>query len=143
MSAPKVGLALGSGAARGCTHIGILEVLQEEGIEISYVSGTSIGSIVGAALAAGQLEALKEAVLGLDWRKLVYLTFDLKRIRSGLVDGRKVADFIGESIQVHDFSELKLPFRCVAADLMKGEAVVFSEGDLVSAIRASIRSIAP
>ena len=90
---PKnIGLALGSGSARGWSHIGVLRALAEAGIEIRYVAGTSIGSLVGAAYALNKIDVLEDFARQLDWKQIVSF-LDVTFPRSGLIDGKKISDF--------------------------------------------------
>jgi len=85
----KVGLALGSGSARGLAHIGVIRALEEAGIKVDYVAGTSIGSLIGAVYASGKLDALEKVYLGFDWKDIAYF-FDIVFPKSGIIDGEKV-----------------------------------------------------
>jgi NTE family protein len=134
---PTIGLALGSGSARGWAHLGVLEAIEELGIELSCVAGCSIGALVGGVHAAGGGEALRELVLGLDWKELLRVV-DPVLPRSGLLDGRKVAAALAELIPAREIAELPLPFRALATDLFTGDEVQLGEGDLLEAVRASI-----
>ncbi len=134
---PRIGLALGSGSARGWAHLGVLEAIEELGIEIHYIAGCSIGALVGGVHAAGGGEALRELVLGLDWKELLRVV-DPVLPRSGLLDGRKVATALAELIPAHDMADLVLPFRALATDLFTGDEVQLATGDLMDAVRASI-----
>jgi len=139
MSRIKVGLALGSGAARGLAHIGALTVLKKEGIPIDMIAGTSAGAAIGALYARGKdVNLIKRLALDLSQMRL-YPLADLTLPRTGFIGGRKIADWfrsvIGSNVQ---FSDLKIPFACVAADIMTGEEIVISEGSVIEAIRASI-----
>ena len=133
----KVGLALGSGSARGWAHIGVVQALQESGIRVDYVAGTSIGALVGAVYASGRIDALNKVVLGLD-RKQILRLFDIVFPKSGLIDGRKVADFIRSYVQKGGIEQLPVPFSSVSTDLVTGSEVVHQEGDVIVAVRASI-----
>jgi NTE family protein len=135
----KVGLALGSGAARGLAHIGVLSVLEEEGIPIDMIAGTSAGAAVGALYAQGKdARVIKSLALDLNWKRLASLA-DLALPRTGFIKGKKIKDllalFIGGDIK---FSDLRIPFACVATDIMTGEEVVISHGSVLEGIRASI-----
>jgi NTE family protein len=135
----KVGLALSGGAARGFAHIGVLEVLQQAGIPIDMIAGTSAGAIVGAIFAARlDCNIVKEYGLETDWKKMAPLVDPSFRI-SGLLKGRKIknqlAKFLGGDI---DFKDLKIPFACVATDIDTGEEVVINSGSVAEALRASI-----
>jgi len=135
----KVGLALGSGAARGFAHIGVLEVLEKEGIPIDMIAGTSAGAAIGALYAQGKDTSLiKNLALGLSWKRLASL-IDLALPRTGFIQGRKIKDLlelvIGGDIE---FSDLKIPLACVATDIRTGEEVVINQGSVLQGVRASI-----
>lgn len=130
----KVGLALSGGSVRGAAHLGVLEVLEREGIRPDYVAGVSAGSAVGAAYCAGlDLEEIKRIALGLQWRKLGRVT----RPRLGLLDGRRLEQYVEEIIGPRQFDELEIPFAAVAVDIVRGELVVLKEGPVARAVRAS------
>jgi len=133
----KIGLALGSGAARGWAHIGVIQALTENGIDIGFISGTSAGALVGGVHAGGKLEILKEIVLQLNKRQLIGFS-DPSWLQSGALNGRKIANFIEEHVIDNVFSELNIPFRAVATDLNTGSEVVIDSGSIIDAIRASI-----
>jgi NTE family protein len=133
----SVGLALGSGSARGWAHIGVIQALAEAGIDINYIAGTSIGSVVGSVFAAGNMKALEEVALRLDWKQIAYL-FDVVLPKSGLIDGKKVAGFVRNHIREMNIEELPIPFCAVSTDLNTGDEVVIREGDVIEAVRASI-----
>ena len=133
----KVGLALGSGSARGWAHIGVIKALAEAGVHVDYVAGASIGAVVGAVYASGKINSLEEVVLQLDWKKIVYF-FDVVFPKSGLIDGNKVADFIRGHVGEGNIEDLPLPFCAVSTDLATGREVVIKEGDIIEAVRASI-----
>ena len=135
----KIGLALSSGAARGLAHIGVLAVLEKEGIPIDMIAGTSTGAAVGALYAQHKdASRIKELALDLGWKKLAPLV-DPSLPKTGFIKGKKIKDllasFIGGDIE---FSDLKLPFACVAADIDTGEEVVIDRGSVPEAVRASI-----
>jgi NTE family protein len=133
----RIALALGSGAARGWAHIGVINALSEVGIRPDCVAGASIGALVGAAYASGKIHSLEELARGLDWRKVVSF-FDVVFPRSGLIDGRKIADSIREHVEPGNIEDLSLPFRAVSTDLVTSKEVVIHNGDIVEAVRASI-----
>ena len=135
----KVGLALGSGAARGLAHIGVLEVLEKEGIPIDLIAGTSVGAIAGALCAQGKdASEIKNLVLGLGWKRLAPLV-DLSLPRTGLIKGKKLQDLLASAIGGDlRFSDLKMPFACVTTDIDTGEEVVIDRGSVTEAVRASI-----
>lgn len=133
----KIGLALGSGSARGWAHIGVIQALSEAGIRVDYVAGTSIGAMVGAVYASGKIDELEEIVLQFDWRHILHF-FDIVFPKSGLIDGMKVADFIRSHVEEKNIEELPIPFRAVTTDLTTGHEVVIQDGDIIEAVRASI-----
>ena len=129
-----VGLALSGGAARGFAHIGVVKVLQTNAIPVQYVTGTSVGSIVGALLCGGYgWEEMYEIASSLKWHELVSPTLS----GMGLVSSKKLGEFIGELLGEVDFDELEIPFRAVTVDISRGEQVVFSSGPVARAVRAS------
>ena len=135
----KVGLALGGGAARGMAHIGVLEVLEKEGIPVDMIAGTSAGALVGApALSGRSALELKQFVLGFDWARRANL-LDISLPRTGLLAGRKITAelerFMGGDLK---FSQLTRPFACVAWDVNTGEEIVMTKGSVLEAVRASI-----
>jgi NTE family protein len=134
----KIGLALGGGAARGLAHIGVLAVLEKEGIDIDMIAGTSMGSLIGAIYArqrnAAKLEALAE-----HWgTKRLFLFSDLTLSRAGLIRGRKIDKMLMEILGDVEFKDLHIPFACVATDIDSGEEVVIRQGLVWKGIRASI-----
>jgi NTE family protein len=133
----KIGLALGSGSARGWAHIGVIEALTAAGVEIDCVAGTSIGAVVGAVFASGNLDNLKEVILQFDWKQILGF-LDVVFPRSGLIDGKKVADFLRHHMQETAIEDLATAFRAVSTNLADGQEVVISKGDLIEAVRASI-----
>lgn len=135
----KIGLALGSGAARGLAHVGVLAVLQKEGIPIDMIAGTSAGAIAGALYAhSADAEQIIKQATELGWKKIAPL-IDPSLPKTGLIKGKKIknllASYIGGNIK---FSDLKIPFACVATDIDTGEEVVIDRGSVPEAIRASI-----
>lgn len=133
---PKVGLVLGSGSARGWAHIGVIRALQEAGIEPDIVCGTSIGSLVGAAYAAGKLDDLEAWVKSLTWKTVVGL-LDFT-INAGLIKGIRLIDFFRAQFADTEIPQLDRPFACVATELGTGREVWLREGPVLDAIRASI-----
>lgn len=134
----KVGLALGGGGSRGFAHLGVAKALRELGIPIGCIAGTSIGSIVGGALAADMfLRALNWAHEP-DWLKLPKLFLKLHMPWRSMLGSERIEAFLRDMICAKTFDELVLPFAAVATDLQTGEEVVMRSGDLQSAIRASM-----
>ncbi len=133
----KLGLALGSGSARGWAHIGVIRALIEAGIRIDYVAGTSIGALVGAIYASGNIESLEEIVLQLDWKQIASF-LDVVIPKSGLIDGNRISEFIRTHVGAKNIEDLPLPFCAVSTDLATGNEVVIKDGDIIEAVRASI-----
>jgi NTE family protein len=133
---PRLGLVLGSGSARGWAHIGVIRALAEAGVVPDVICGCSIGALVGAAYADGGLEKLEGWVSGLTLRDVMGL-LDVG-LNGGLLKGDKLIDFFERHFVDRDFSELKLPFGCVATDLANGREVWLREGSVAAAVRASI-----
>ncbi len=130
-------LVLGGGSARGWAHLGVIRALTEREIPINFVAGTSIGALVGAVYAAGNIDSFQADVLKIDWKRVLgYLDFVFPR--SGLIDGRKINTFIRTHVAASSFADLPLPFCCVATDMFTGREIVQCQGDLVRAVRASI-----
>ena len=136
-SKKRVALALSSGGPRGFAYIGALEVLQERGYEVTAVSGTSIGALVGGVYAAGHLSEFKEWLLSLNTRK-VFSLVDWSLSMSHIVKGEKIIDAIKAVVPSVNIEDMSLPFSAIATDLYTGEEIVFDKGDLFSAIRASM-----
>ena len=135
MPNPKVGLALGSGAARGLAHLGILQVLHEENIPIDIIAGTSAGAVVGCLYAAGSdLKVLSRLVTELDWSDLTSWTLQ----RRGLVSPEKIHNMLRVLTRGLDFEDLPIPVAVVATDLGTGEEVVLDSGSVADAVRASL-----
>ncbi|MDP5133023.1 MAG: patatin-like phospholipase family protein [Paraglaciecola sp.] len=132
----KIGLALGSGASRGWAHIGVIQALEELGIEIDIVTGCSIGSYVGAAYASGKLAPLAEWVKSLtEWQ--VFALMGVGFYRGGLVSGLKVFKALEDNFAFDTFDKLHKPFAAVATDLYSGREVDFTQGSVIQAVRAS------
>jgi NTE family protein len=135
MGRPKLGIALGSGSARGWAHIGVLLGLSERGIAPDFIAGCSMGAMVGAAFAAGRIEQLETWALSLDWKAVVGL-LDLG-LRGGLIKGERLLNmFQGQFVECR-FSELALPFAAVATELATGKELWLREGKVSDAVRAS------
>lgn len=134
----KIGLALGGGGARGLAHLGVYQRLTELGVPVHCVAGTSIGAIAGAIIAAGRLERALGWCAEPDWKKFPRLVFETRLTSKALTTGRQVERLLAELIETADFADLAIPFAAVAADLNTGEEVVMREGNLLSAVRASM-----
>ena len=165
---PKIGLTLSGGGARGLSHIGVLQALEELRIPVAYLSGTSMGGVIGGLYASGlTTQELKEAVTGgIDWKK-VFSTIppreelslrdkqQLNRFIPGLEVGLSseqiiASGFLGgqelfltlhrytRGIELPDFNQLPIPFKCVATDINKAEPIVLEKGNLAMALRATM-----
>ncbi len=164
---PKIGLVLSGGGAKGFAHVGALKVIEEAGIPIDYITGTSMGSIVGSLYAIGYDAAtLEKVIAGQNWesllnnesnreyvpaitkeeesRYLLSLPVKAKKIAipEGFLNGQKVMELVTYLCygyhDLTDFSKLPIPFKCIAADIATGEEVVLDKGYLPKAIRASM-----
>lgn len=133
---PRIGLALGSGSARGWAHLGVIRALERAGYPADVVCGTSIGALVGAAHAAGEAERLEAWVRSLTWQSVMSL-MDF-RMAGGLIQGARLVDFFRSHFRDMDIGELARPFGCVATELTSGREVWLREGSVVDAVRASI-----
>jgi NTE family protein len=133
---PKIGLALGAGGARGWAHIGAIRALNEQGIRPDIVCGTSMGSLVGAANAAGELERREEWALSLGWRD-VFGLMDFT-LRGGLIRGNKLFEFMRARFGLQDIGDLPMPYGAVATELASGREVWLREGQVLDAVRASV-----
>lgn len=164
---PKIGLVLSGGGAKGIAHIGVLRVLEEAGIRPDYITGTSIGSVMGGLYAIGySVEEMEELAIELDWN--YYFNDELKRtdlpieerynsdryqlklglengsiqLPKGFIQGQKIGLLLSKltfpAHGIHDFDQFKIPFRCVATDAETGDPVVLKSGQLAKAMRASM-----
>ena len=136
---PRIGLTLGSGGAKGLSHIAFIKVLDEKDIKPAVISGTSIGALIGAFYAGGmsglQMEDLFDD-MGI--RRMGSMMDPSIFSNSGLLKGKKVEAFLADNLPCRDFSDLPIPLKVVATDFWNREEVVFSSGDLVTAVCASI-----
>ena len=133
----KVGIALGSGSARGWSHIGVIRSLLEGGIPIDFTCGASIGALVAGSFSAGFLDPLDRWVRKLSWSHIIGF-MDVLIPRSGLVEGEKISGYLRGVLSDPRIEELPVPFSAVATDLKTGSEVWLREGSLIDAIRASI-----
>lgn len=135
---PKsVGLALGGGGARGWAHIGVLRALEAHQIPIDYIAGTSIGALVGAIYVQDALHKLESFAEDISMDNLLSF-MDISFPGLGLVDGRRVRDFLASYLTDARIEDCKIPFRSVATNFLMKEEVVFKSGSMVDAVRASI-----
>lgn len=137
MARPRIGLALGSGSARGWSHIGVIEALHNSGIEPDIVCGASIGSFVGAAYVTNQLPALKKFAEMLTWRKIVGL-LDVRLTGGGLINGKQIIELLHKLKIAARIEDCDKPFAAIATDLETGREIWLREGPIDVAVRASI-----
>jgi len=164
---PKIGLTLSGGGAKGFAHIGILQAIDSAGLKVDYITGTSMGSVVGGLYAAGYSGDSIEAVARtLDWSFLFSTVPQLSSIRieekdefnkyavelpfekgkfklgKGIIEGQelwlKFAELFHPVYNITDFSKLSIPFSCIGTDLSTGKAVVMNKGNIITCIRASM-----
>ena len=135
-TSPRIGLALGSGSARGWSHIGVIRVLEQAGISPDIVCGTSMGALVGAAYAAGELDRLETWVKSLTWQAVVGL-LDIK-IGGGLIAGSKLLSFFRAHFEDPGIAQLPKAYAAVATELATGREVWLRDGSVIDAVRASI-----
>jgi NTE family protein len=134
----RIGIALSGGAARGLSHIGVLQVLEDVGVEISAVSGCSMGAIIGALYSTGlDLKEMESFITSTDWRNFLMLSF-LSPSKAGIVNDRKVDEVLKKFLGDKTFADCKKDFCCVAVDILNSKKVVFNSGSLREAVRASM-----
>jgi NTE family protein len=133
----RVGLALGSGGARGWAHLGVLDEFIKAGLPIHMLAGASAGALVGAAFATGRLRALHERVLQLDWRE-IFTTVRVRFSRGGIITGEGIISELERLGVDGAIEDAELPFAAVATDLMTGAEVWLRRGDIRQAVHASI-----
>lgn len=131
---PKVALVLGGGGARGLAHAGVLEVFEEEKIPVDMIVGTSVGALIGSLYAAGiPVSSIVSMAEHMSWGRLI----SLKLSPVGLYSTKKMEEYIRKYIEDKRFDELKIPFACVAVDIRNGEKLIFKDGPVAPAVRAS------
>ncbi len=135
MHRPKIGLALGSGGARGFAHVGVIKTLLDEKIPIDMIAGSSMGAMVGCFYGAG-LDIERLYTLSKVFRRKYYLDFTLPKM--GFIAGNRVKELIRIFTFGRNLQELDIPVHVVATDLMTGDKVIFKEGPIADAVRASI-----
>lgn len=164
---PTIGLTLSGGGAKGLAHIGILKAIDSAGLKIDYISGTSMGSIIGSLYAIGYSgNSIEKLARDIDWDQLLsnqaalqslfmeekdeYSKYDIElpwvnnkfKISTGFLEGQelwlKLSQLYFPVNNIKDFSKFSIPFRCIATDVGNGQAVVLKQGEIISAIRASM-----
>jgi NTE family protein len=136
----KIGLTLSSGVALGLAHIGVLKALEEEGIPVDMISGTSIGALVGAWYAKeGDAATLEEIASEINWKEEALLVdLNIALMWKGLIQGQKIKSLLIQLIGDVEFKDLKIPFAAIATDAQSMEEIVIDEGSVIEALRASI-----
>ncbi len=131
---PAIGLALGGGFARGMAHIGVLKVLEEEGIPVRVVTGTSVGALIGAAYCSGlSLDELEKVAHSCRFTTFARWTVS----RYGFASNDRMVSFLSRTLKVKNFEELRIPLGVTATDFNSGEGVVFHSGSIIDPVRAS------
>ena len=139
MKKNKIGIALGGGAARGYAHIGVLNAIDELNIPISYVSGTSIGSFIGALYASGNLKKFENEVRSRNsFMKDVLFKLDPVFPKLSIMNGNEVIKIFKELTDIRTFEELEIPLTTVATDIINNKKIESNKGDIINAIKASI-----
>lgn len=133
----SVSLVLSSGGARGIAHIGVIEELERQGFEIKSIAGCSMGALVGGVYASGNLPLLKDFLCKLD-KKAVFNLIDFTLSSNGLVKGNKVIKEISKMIPEVNIEDLMISYKAIATDVINRKEIVFENGSLIDAIRASI-----
>jgi len=131
---PAIGLALGGGFARGIAHVGVLKVLEEEGIPVRMIAGTSVGALIGAAYCSGvTIAELQEVAY-----KVRFTTFARWTLsRYGFATNDRMVSFLTRTLKVQTFEELRIPLGVTATDFNTGEGMVFTSGSIIDPVRAS------
>jgi NTE family protein len=135
MTEPKIGLALGSGGARGFAHLGVVKALREAGIPIDMVAGSSMGALVGAMVCIGQSDENLYKMANLFKRKY-YMDYTVPKM--GFITGKKIKELIKLLTKQKHIEQTEIPLAIVATDLLHGEKIVFRSGSIADAVRASI-----
>ncbi len=132
--ARTIGVALSGGAARSIAHIAVLDILEQEGIPIHAIAGTSAGSVIGALYCAGMpLSRIKRLLLNTKWKDILKLTIP----KQGLISSNGIYEFMESVLPIKKFSALPLPLAVVATDLKTAEKVVITSGSIAKAVQAS------
>lgn len=135
---PVIGLALGGGGARGYAHLGVIKALQEAGIPVDIIAGTSMGALTGAVYAAGwSIAEAEDIATSLQWKQLLQMA-DLTVPSRGMIAGNRVEEYFDSLVMGKDFAELKKELIIVATDISTAETVYLKDGPVARAVRASI-----
>lgn len=132
-----VGLALGAGAAKGFAHIGVLDALEQAGVRIDMIAGSSMGSIIGGGYASGlSVATLSKVAVESDWFDVLTLLDPIFPTR-GFIDGQKIESFLDDLFEHRNIEDLAIPFAATTVDIMAGELYILNSGNLAKAARAS------
>lgn len=138
---PKIGLVLGGGGARGLAHIGVIKVLHREGVPVDLVIGTSVGALIGALYCSGlPIEKIQQMGEDIGWDKLTNISSAALvklLVTQSLLSNEKLEQYLIKHIGKKNFSQMTIPFICIATDIQTGERIIFREGSVVDAVRAS------
>lgn len=133
----KLGLALGSGGARGVAHVGFLQALEEEGIKPDFIAGCSMGAVVGGCYASGMtVKEMRDIVLTIKKRHIIDVS-PQPISKMAILRSKKVRELLSQNCKVKNIEDFPVPFKCVAADLLSGKLHVFESGEAALAIQAS------
>jgi NTE family protein len=131
---PAIGVALGGGFARGMAHIGVLKVLEEAGIPVRFVTGTSVGALIGASYCSGlSIEELEQVAHSCRFTTFARWTVS----RYGFASNDRMVSFLTRTLKVKTFEELRIPLGVTATDFNSGEGIVFHSGSIIDPVRAS------
>lgn len=134
----KIGLALSGGAAKGLAHIGVIKALEEAGIQIDYIAGSSIGALIGGAYASGvPIDTIAKIAIDTDWKRTTKLLFP-NFLTSGFTNGEQVKKFLTSIYGDIKIKDCPIPFAATATDISTGKLYIINKGSLVEAVRASI-----
>lgn len=136
-ASPRLGVALGGGAALGLAHIGVLRVLDRAGLRPDVLTGTSMGAVIGASYVTGKLDIMEALARSIDWRRTLRLT-DFQLGGNGVLEGRAIEQELRRHFGRQRIEDLPLPFAAIATELVTGRGLTLTDGDLVTAVRASI-----
>ena len=133
----KLGIALGGGGAKGFAHLGVLKVLREAGVEVDVVAGTSIGALVGVVYASGGIEKLERYAQTVSRAELA-IRLGPGWPSMGIFSGNYIEELLNDFVPERNIEELSKPFSALAVDLKTAEVITFKEGDLRTAVHASV-----
>ncbi|MFH1379306.1 MAG: patatin-like phospholipase family protein [bacterium] len=138
---PKIAVVLGGGGARGLSHIGVLKVLEEEGIPIDLIVGTSVGALIGALYCSGlPIDEIRRMGEEIGWDKLTNVSSAALvklLVTESLLSNEKLEEYLNAHLGDKKFSDLVIPFVSIATDIQTGERIIFRDGPVIQAIRAS------